>query len=307
MLNFVVKINIMKTVYIFLICTYCFFSVNAQDYSKLNALPNSAVTTYFSSGHELRAKHMATRVENAMTFYKELIGFRPSVTILLLSKADWNSYTDFPVYGMPHYKGDSTLIVAAEDNEFWKSNLPVKDLPVDIRKQAEKVYSLPDDSFSMQPFFDLLAIHELGHAFHNQGKLKVQRKWMGELFCNILLHTYIAEKEPGQLPALTLFPKIVVNGGTKNYKYTSLQELEENYNEIGQRYPQNYGWYQCGWHVAAANIYDVDGKNIFQKLWTALQSEQKKLDDAEFSNLLETKVSRSVADVWLRWDKDMVK
>jgi hypothetical protein len=306
MLNFVIKSDIMKTVFIFLISTCGVLSVHAQDHSKLNALSNSTVTTYFSDGHETRARQMATRVENALAFYKELIGFRSSVTILLLNKADWSSYTNFPVYGMPHYKGDSTLIVAAEDNEFWKSILPVKDLPADIRRQAEKVYSLPDGSFSMQAFFDLLAIHELGHAFHNQGKLKVQRKWMGELFCNILLHTYIAEKEPGQLPALTLFPKIVVNAGTKNYTYTSLQELEENYNEIGQHHPQNYGWYQCRWHVAAASIYDADGKTVFKKLWTVLQ-EQKKLDDVEFPKLLETNVSRSVANVWLRWEKDMVK
>ena len=307
MLNFVPKSNIMKTYILFLSSMFSFLSIYAQGYDKLNGLPNSSVTTYFSTGHEQRAKQMATRVENAMAFYKELIGFKPSVTILLLSKADWNSYTDFPVYGMPHYKGDSTLIVAAEDNEFWKSNLPLKDLPADIRMQAENVYKLLDGSFSMQAFFDLLAIHELGHAFHNQGKLQVQRKWMGELFCNILLHIYIAEIEAGQLPALTLFPKIVVAGGTKNYKYTSLQELEENYNEIGQWHPQNYGWYQCRWHMAAATIYDADGKGVFKRLWNTLQTGQTKLNDTSFAHLLETKVSRSVADVLLRWDKDMVK
>ena len=307
MLNFVAKLNIMKAFIVFFGSLLAFLPIKAQRYDKLNALPKPAITTYFSTGHEQRAEEIATRVKNAMAFYKELIGFKPSVTILLLSKADWSNYTDFPVYGMPHYKGDSTLIIAAEDNEFWKSNLPVNDLPAEIRKQAEKVYSLPDGSFSMQAFFDLLAIHELGHAFHNQGKLRMQRKWMGELFCNILLHTYIAENEPGLLPALTLFPRIVVDGGTKNYKYTSLQALEENYNVIGQRHPQNYGWYQCGWHVAAATIYDNDGKTAFQKLWTILRSEQKKLDDAELAKLLETKVSRSVAGVLLNWEKDMVK
>ena len=135
----------------------------------------------------------------------------------------------------------------------------------------------------------------------------MQRKWMGELFCNILLHTYIAEREPALLPALTLFPRIVVGGGTKNYKYTSLPALEENYNEIGQRHPQNYGWYQCRWHVAAANIYDADGKTVFKKLWTILQTEKRNLDDAELAKLLETKVSRSVAEVMLNWEKDMVK
>ncbi|HLG38589.1 MAG TPA: hypothetical protein VI461_02935, partial [Chitinophagaceae bacterium] len=259
------------------------------------------------NGHDERARQIATRVENVMTWYNDLIKFKPSVSLLILSKTDWSSYTKFPMYGMPHYRGDSILIVAAEDNEFWRSFLSVKDLPEEIRKQAKQVYGLRDSSVSMQAFFDLLAIHELGHAFHNQGKLQVQRKWMGELFCNILLHTYIAEKEPGQLAALTLFPKIVVSGGIKNYKYTSLQELEEKYDEIGQQYPQNYGWYQCRWHAAAAAIYDTDGKTAFQRLWTTLKTEQVKLDDASLAELLQTKVAKSVAGVLLRWERDMVK
>ena len=297
----------MKTCILFFGCIFCSLSIHAQGYDKLNALPNSAVTTYFSKGHEQRATQIAARVENVLTFYKGIIGFKPSITLLLLSKADWSSYTNAPVYGMPHYKGDSTLIIAAEDNDFWRSLLPVKDLPDGIRKQAEKVYGMPDSSVSLQAFFDLLAIHELGHAFANQGKLQMQRKWMGELFCNILLHTYIAEKEPGQLQPLTLFPKIVVGGGTKNYKYTTLQELEENYNEIAQRHPQNYGWYQCRWHIAAATIYDTDGKNVFKPLWNTLKTEQTKLNDAALADLLKTNVSNAVADVLMHWEKDMVK
>jgi len=41
----------------------------------------------------------------------------------------------------------------------------------------------------------------------------MQRLWMQELFCNIMLHTYIAENEPQNLPALELFPEMVVSGG----------------------------------------------------------------------------------------------
>ena len=99
----------------------------------------------------------------------------------------------------------------------------------------------------------------------------------------------------------------MVNGGTKTYKYTSLQELEEKYNEIGQQYPQNYGWYQCRWHDAAASLYDLDGKAVFQRLWTTLQTEQVKMNDASLAELLQTKVGKSVADVLLRWEIDMVK
>ncbi len=153
----------------------------------------------------------------------------------------------------------------------------------------------------MQPFFDLLALHELGHAFHIQGGLTMQRKWMGELFCNMLLHTYIADNEPDQLDALTLFPEMVVAAGTTGYKFTTLNEFEKNYTELGQKHPKNYGWYQCRLHVAAKNIYNAKGKKVLVKLWNTLRSTSDKMEDKQFASLLKRKVHRSVADVMLKW------
>ena len=69
-------------------------------------------------------------------------------------------------------------------------------LPPALSRQVQKVYKNSEDNLSMQDFLDLLALHELGPAFHTQGGLKMQRNWMGELFVNILLHAYIAENEP---------------------------------------------------------------------------------------------------------------
>ena len=297
----------MKPVMLFICATLFCLTSFAQPYDKLQSLSGAAVTTFYSEGFEPRARQTATRLEKVINYYQEMLGFKPVVTVLLLNKADWPLYTKFPVYGMPHYNDDATLVVAAEDNDFWRSFLNMKELPEDIRLQAEKVYGLPDKTVSMQAFFDLLAIHELGHAFQMQGKLQVQRKWMGELFCNILLHTYIAEKEPEQLAALTLFPRIVVNGGVKNYRYTSLKDLEERYDEIGQQHPQNYGWYQCRWHAAAAGIYDADGKAVMQRLWNTLKSKQEKLNDADFAALLHTGVSSKTADVLRKWEADMIR
>lgn len=297
----------MKPVMLFICATLFRLTSFAQPYDKLQSLSGAGVTTFYSEGFKSRAQQTATRLEKVMTYYQEMLGFKPVVTVLLLNKADWPLYTKFPVYGMPHYNDDATLVVAADDNDFWRSFLNVKELPEEIRLQAEKVYGLPDKTVSMQAFFDLLAIHELGHAFHMQGKLQVQRKWMGELFCNILLHTYIAEKEPEQLPALTLFPRIVVNGGVKNYRFTSLTDLEERYDEIGQQHPQNYGWYQCRWHAAAADIYDADGKVVMQRLWNTLKSNQEKMNDTDFAELLHNHVSKTVADVLRRWEADMIR
>ena len=239
-----------------------------------------------------------------MGFYKTLIAFEPAVQVLILDPADWKKYTKFPVYGMPHYNDNQTLIIASRDNDFWKSFVPpLEKLPKDLAEQISLTYNNGNGTLTMQPFFDLLAIHELGHAFHSQGGLTMQRKWMGELFANLLLHTYIAENEPEQLPALTIFPKMVIAGGTDGLKYTSLNDLENRYDEIGEQHPQNYGWYQSRWHWAAGDIYNRGGTTVFTKLWEALKLQKDKLNDDALASFLSGNVHQSVADVLLKWDE----
>ncbi len=282
--------------------------ITAQQFDKLQALEQTTITTYYSKGFQPRATAISKRVEKAIRFHRQLVNFQPTVTLLVLSAADWSSYTTFPVYGMPHYNNAQTLIVAAEDNPFWKSFLPPPDqLPAALRTQIETVYRNSNGEISMEGFFDLLALHELGHAFHQQGGLQMQRKWMGELFCNILLHTYIAEEEPGQLPALTVFPRMVISAGSKEFKYTSLQELEEHYEEIGKMHAKNYGWYQCRWHAAAGDIYAAAGKELVPTLWKALQQQQEKLTDADLLHFLDSAVHTSIAAMMRNWDTAAVQ
>lgn len=293
------------------IFSWCFlimisiFKLQAQSFENLNSLDGHRVKTYYSDGSKEQAESMATRCDNVMAFYKPLIDFEPIVNLLVLSSEDWSTYTNFPVYGMPHYNNAQTLIVASEDNAFWKSFIPPLDqLPKELSQQVSSTYSDENGVLTMRSFFDLLAIHELGHAFHSQGGLTMQRKWMGELFANILLHTYIAEKEPELLPTLTVFPKMVVSSTKKEeLKFTTLDELESNYDVIGQQYPNNYGWYQCRWHMAAGNIYDSGGINAFQNLWKQLKIQKEPLEDSAFAILLSGKVHQSVADVLLKWDE----
>lgn len=230
----------------FLLCAQFATAQEPQlaDYDDLKHLQGYEINLYHSPGAGERAKFIGTRCDRVLEYYKNQIGF--DVTVLVLNPEDWGKHTTFPVYGMPHYKNDKTLIVASQDNDFWKSFIPSLDkLPAELANQIASTYSDKNGNLSIEAFFDLLAVHELGHAYHYQGDLTMQRRWMGELFPNIMLHTYIAENEPEFLPALTVFPKMVLAGGTENLKYTSLIDLENRYEEIGQHYPKNYAWYQC--------------------------------------------------------------
>ncbi len=275
-----------------------------QSYEGLTSLSGSKIKTYFSVGAAPKAERMAAQLDRVIAFYNQHLGFTPSVTVLILSKNDWSNYTTFPVYGMPHYNAKDVLIVASEDNEYWKSMVPPpEEVPAEIRQKFMQVYTNQKGELTMEPFFDLLVIHELGHAFHQQGGLLMQRKWMGELFCNILLHSYIAENEPALLDALTMFPEMVVATTERSeLTYTTLEELESNYDYIGKSYPQNYGWYQCRWHVAAGKIYDNSKLVAIKNLWRTLKEQRETLDDGSLAALLSSKVDENVSAVPLTWD-----
>jgi len=290
---------------LFLLFTGIVQFAHAQQYDSLEKVKTGAAAIYYSTGHQQRATKIATQLEKAMLYYQELLDYKLVVTLLILSPADWKKYTSMgAVYGMPHFSAkNKTLYVAAEDNAFWKSFLPPLDrLPAELSQQIQSVYKNAEGELSMEAFFDLLAIHELGHAFQTQANLTMQRTWMGELFVNILLHTYIAEKEPALLPALTLFPKMVIAGGSQEFKYTKLQDIEERYNDIARDNPKNYGWYQCRWHAAAGKIYDAAGAQVGKKIWLAFSNQKEKLTDKELITFLELHAHKSLAELIEKWD-----
>jgi len=271
----------------------------AQSYPDLAELKGYSITAYYSQGNEVRAKQIVKRSENTINYVKALVGFSPKVSLFILNPEHWKKYATFPVYGMPHYPDSQRLVIASEDNDFWKSFIPpLEQLPPDLTTKIKQAYTTAFGGLSMMAFFDLLALHELGHGFHAQGGLTMQRLWMQELFCNLMLHTYIAENEPAQLPALEVFPEMVVSAGTAGYTYTKLDAFEKQYDKMD---PKNYGWYQCRLHVASKNIYNGEGKKAFIKLWKGLKKNEAPLSDEQFARFLNKKVSKQVANVQMNW------
>ena len=301
--------DLLLTTLVLLLCILSF----AQDTAKtitgplpLQELNGFTQTYYYSAGHEGKAKSIAVFMEDAGAFFQKEISFTPKTTLYILAPQHWKDVAAKPlqnVYGFPHNIDSAHLAIAAEDNDFWRSFLPSIDkLPPSLKMQITKAYGKPDGSFSMMPFFDLLALHEMGHSYTSQAGLKMHRNWMSELFVNIMLHTYVAEKKPELLPALEAFPNMVVSGGSGEYLFTSLEDFEKLYATLGMG-PKNYGWYQSKLHMAAKDIYNAGGKGVLSKLWTALKKHKGIMTDEEFANMLKKEVHPSVANVFLTWNK----
>ena len=292
-------------------CSTCSFTF-AQDYSnnaKISVLPKLKGFTqnyYYSLGQENRAEHIAKLMEDAVLYLQEEIAFIPKTNMYILSPQNWKDYAAPPfhdVYGFPHNIDQTNLAIAAEDNSFWKSFLfNVDQLPTSLKVEVNKAYGKSDGSYSMMPFFDLLAIHEIGHSYTAQAGLKMQRHSMSELFVNIMLHTYVAEKNKELIPALETFPNMVISRGSQKLTYTSLEDFEKLYPTMGMG-PENYGWYQCQFHAAAKEIYNKGGKEVLVKLWTALKNHQEELSEEMFIEMLQKEVHPAVADFYLTWKK----
>lgn len=276
--------------------------------SSLLSLKGYNQTYYYSPGQESRASQIARFMEEAGDYFLAEILFRPQTILYILAPADWKAVATPPlkdVYGFPHNIDSKRLAVAAEDNAFWQSFMPPSDqFPPDLASRVKKAYGKPDGQLSMMPFFDLLALHEMGHSYTAQAGLKMHRHWMGELFVNIMLHTFVAEKKPELLPALETFPDMVVAAGSAEFTYTSLEDFEKLYPTLGMG-PKNYGWYQSKLHAGAKAIYNAGGKTVLPKLWKALKYHQEEMTDAEFAEMLQREVHASVASLFLEWSKSL--
>ncbi|MBA2745574.1 MAG: hypothetical protein H0U44_05045 [Flavisolibacter sp.] len=276
-----------------------------KKYQRLEKLDGEKLSCYFSTGSEEKARKIAAFCAKAMEYFTEVLNFTPEIDVLVLNQNDWSDHTFFPVYGMPHYTDKKTLIVASDDNPFWQSFIPAEGiLPPSIMTMMEKVYRNDQGETSMEPFFQLLVIHELGHAYSQQAGISMQRQWLGEFFCNLMLHTFVAEKYPAQLPALTLFPQIVINGGKEGYEFTTLDQLENNYVLIGTKHPKNYGWYQSLWHKGAADVYDAGGKEVLLKFWNAFKAIENEIKEEDLASILENNIHPSLARFYKNWNDE---
>src|SRR6184192_2871520 len=165
---------------------------------------------------------------------------------------------------MGHFRAGN-LIVAGQPADFWQCFVSMIGVEsAESLKRAEEVYRGPNGSIDFSSFFDMLAVHELGHIFHDQVPCRFPRAWLTEFFANLCLHAYVASVEPEQLSTLETFPRLIVALGPERFRYRTLEAFEALYTKVG---PQNYGWYQCRLHLAAKKVYDAEAIPAVQKLW----------------------------------------
>jgi hypothetical protein len=132
----------------------------------------------------------------------------------------------------------------------------------------------------MRRFFDLIVVHELAHAFEEQGGAVFPAAWLSEIFANLSLHGLVATIRPSELEHLTVFPEAMTRIAAFNLMvrvrgYTSLDDFELHFPlELEKQMSgANYGWYQLRFLRLAHRVFAEIGETALTRLWALGRSE----------------------------------
>lgn len=233
----------------------------------------------YSDGSLARARAAADVAADAYVYFSGLFSaVRPDIAVIVVNEADWPD--PGPPYGLPFFRDDpgelrpGIVVMPSGGGDFWTG------IGEDIRGASPRGYvkllaTYPDGAggVDLQPFFDLITIHELGHAFEVLGDLKLPTSWLSEIFVNLAMHAFVATRLPGALKTLEVLP--TVGAGSRKLAdrmraegYSTLEELEAHYTGGDDPMsPLNYVWYQHRWLRLAARMFDADGEAGLVRFW----------------------------------------
>jgi hypothetical protein len=271
----------------------------------------------YSNGALVRARAAANVAAEAYSYFTCLFGaVEPDIAVVVADEADWPD--DGLPYGLPFFRDDAgeirpgVVVLPAGAGDFWVAM--ARDLrDASPRGYAKLLATYPDGAggLDLQPFFDLITIHELGHAFEGLGDLRLPTFWLSEIFVNLALHAFVATRLPASLPTLEVLP--TVGAGSQKLAarmraegYSTLEELQAHYTGSDDSMsPLNYVWFQYRWQRLAAKVFDADGEDGLIRLWECFHSTERvdrsAVTAASLAPLLTTEVSRTLGRAVRNW------
>jgi hypothetical protein len=142
--------------------------------------------------------------------------------------------------------------------------------------------------------FDLVVVHELGHAFQFEGRVSFPRLWLSEFFANLCLYSYVMAREPNELRTLQLIHELFLDAGHP-FQHRTLADFERLYSNVG---PENYVWYQFKLSEAAERLLRKAGDEALRRMWRSFR-----LVDDELATRLRVNVDPLLADLMTGWER----
>jgi hypothetical protein len=285
--------------------------------SGLRHLDGYPFEVRYSEGSLLRARAAAGIAADAYVYLSRLFSsVEPDIALVVADQTDWPA-NSLP-YGLPFFRDDAgeirpgVVVMPAGSGDFWIA------IAQDLRTASPRGYAkllatYPDGTggVDLLPFFDLITIHELGHAFEGLGDLRLPTFWLSEIFVNLALHAFVATRRPDSLKTLEVLP--TVGAGSRKFAarmraegYSTLEELQAHYAGSDQPMsPLNYVWFQYRWQRLAAKIFNADGEKGLVRFWDCFHATDRVSSGdataASLAPLLRTEVSQVLGRAVKDW------
>jgi hypothetical protein len=270
----------------------------------------------YSNGSLVRARAAADVAADAYVHFSRLFsGVEPQIAVIVADEADWESRQP---YGLPFFNDDDgqicpgIVVMPAGRGDFWIA------MGQDLHEASPHGYkrllaTYPDGAggLDLQSFFDLVTIHELGHAFEVLGDLRLPTFWLGEIFANLALHAFVATRQPESLDTLEVLSTVGAQSARLDARiraegYSTLEELEAHYTGGDDPMsPLNYVWYQYRWQRLAAMMFDADGEDGLIRFWDFFHATDRfssgEVAAASMAPLLRAQVSETLGRAVQDW------
>ena len=284
--------------------------------AQLASLDGYPFAVRYSAGALARAQAASDIAADAYVYFRQLFsGIEPDIALIVADERDWESRQP---YGLPFFNDDGgqiapgILVMPAGSGDFWVA------IGEDLREASPRGFrrllvAYPNDAggLDLQPFFDLITLHELGHAFDVLGDLRLPTFWLGEIFANLALHAYVATNRPESLPTLEVLSTVGAQSRRLAARmraegHSTLEELETHYTGGDDPMdPLNYVWYQYRWQRLAAKVFEVDGEDGLVRFWNCFHATDRlstaDVTAASVARLLATEVSQTLGRAVQRW------
>ena len=283
--------------------------------SELARLEGYPFEVRYSDGALVRATAAADVAADAYVYFSRLFSaVEPDIAIIVADEADWSGKGP---YGLPFFNDDAgeirpgVVVMPAGGGDFWRA------IAQDLRDASPRGYAkllatYPDGAggVDLQPFFDLITIHELGHAFEVLGDLRLPTFWLSEIFVNLAMHAFVATQLPTSVPTLEALP--TVGAGSRKLAarmraegYSTLDELQAHYTGSDDSMsPLNYVWFQYRWLRLAAKMFEVDGEDGLVRFWDCFHATDRVnigAAPASLAPLLTAEVSQTLGRAVQDW------
>ena len=284
--------------------------------SELPQLGGYPFEVRYSNGALVRARAAADVAAGAYTYFSRLFAaVEPDIAIIVANEVDWSGKGP---YGLPFFRDDAgeirpgIILMPAGGGDFWIQ------IAQDLREASPRGYAklraaYPDGAggVDLQPFFDLITIHELGHAFEVLGDLRLSTFWLSEIFANLAMHAFVATQLPASLATLEVLP--TVGAGSRKLAarmraegYSTLEDLQAHYTGSNDSMnPLNYVWFQHRWLRLVAKMFEVDGEAGLVRFWDCFHAVDRVdvgvATAASLGPLLTTEVSPTLGRAIRAW------